>query len=527
MLEPIAQTMGEFRKVSYLGFGFWQAWSTLCYIEGFLNFASVPVPFGDGSQSLTSLLFTLCSSALVLTIVTLACLKSIDQWLQQPWFPLAGCLASTTATIVLSLAAAGVIEEPLLVYLSCILAGVGNAVLCLTYAPIIGSKPPRRSFLEVCYSMMLCCFIYFIAATSPFVVQCALCALCPLLSGLLALAGQTPETKKCATHRLSLTSAAWRLFVAVLILGSATALIRSPLVTTVYVNTEVEWTGLGTFVVLCICVVLVLIYGKSPSFYRASYLYYPISIFVIVFLLLIALRPLEVSTTLASLASTPRVLLNIVFDAIFFYIIYQSKMSPARIMGLGHGFKSFGILLGGELGRIDALGGGDAESRLALYLAMAFLVVVSIVLIAPEPILAAVLTPIEDEDARFDGEGSNEHGAALSEPESATPASHSSTEDGPADTSAPPAGKTLWKRRCELVCDTFKLTAREQEVLALLSKGHGSEYISEQLVISLYTARTHVRNIYSKTGVHSREELIQLIKTTEVDSTHYQPDRHG
>ena len=90
-----------------------------------------------------------------------------------------------------------------------------------------------------------------------------------------------------------------------------------------------------------------------------------------------------------------------------------------------------------------------------------------------------------------------------------------------------PKGKALWRRRCDAVCDTFQLTAREQEVLRLLSLGHGSEYISEQLVISLYTARTHVRNIYSKTGVHSREELIQLIMTTEVDPTQYQPDRQG
>ena len=48
------------------------------------------------------------------------------------------------------------------------------------------------------------------------------------------------------------------------------------------------------------------------------------------------------------------------------------------------------------------------------------------------------------------------------------------------------------------------LTQREQEVLALLSKGHQDKAIAERLSISIYTVHVHVRNIFEKLGVHNR-----------------------
>jgi ATP/maltotriose-dependent transcriptional regulator MalT len=49
-----------------------------------------------------------------------------------------------------------------------------------------------------------------------------------------------------------------------------------------------------------------------------------------------------------------------------------------------------------------------------------------------------------------------------------------------------------------------ELTAREVEVLRLLTQGLTSAQIAEQLVIGLVTVNSHVRSIYSKLGVSSR-----------------------
>jgi LuxR family maltose regulon positive regulatory protein len=53
------------------------------------------------------------------------------------------------------------------------------------------------------------------------------------------------------------------------------------------------------------------------------------------------------------------------------------------------------------------------------------------------------------------------------------------------------------------------LTEREGEVLCALATDLSPEQIAGQLLISLPTARTHIRNIYAKLGVHSRFEAIQ------------------
>ena len=54
--------------------------------------------------------------------------------------------------------------------------------------------------------------------------------------------------------------------------------------------------------------------------------------------------------------------------------------------------------------------------------------------------------------------------------------------------------------------DVDKLTKREQEILALLAKGHRYKEIVDELSISLSTVRTHLAHIYEKLHVQSRTE---------------------
>ena len=54
------------------------------------------------------------------------------------------------------------------------------------------------------------------------------------------------------------------------------------------------------------------------------------------------------------------------------------------------------------------------------------------------------------------------------------------------------------------------LTAREGEVVALLVRGYPLPAVCRRLGIALRTGETHVKNIYRKLNIHSREELIDL-----------------
>jgi two-component system NarL family response regulator len=56
-----------------------------------------------------------------------------------------------------------------------------------------------------------------------------------------------------------------------------------------------------------------------------------------------------------------------------------------------------------------------------------------------------------------------------------------------------------------------QLTRREREVLALLAQGADNAGIAQPLVISPETARTHVQNVLTKLGVHSRLEAAAFV----------------
>ena len=64
--------------------------------------------------------------------------------------------------------------------------------------------------------------------------------------------------------------------------------------------------------------------------------------------------------------------------------------------------------------------------------------------------------------------------------------------------------------RCRLLSSRFGLTPREAEVLGYLLEGRSYPYIRDRLYISQSTVNTHVRHIYSKAGVNSKQDLIDL-----------------
>ena len=58
----------------------------------------------------------------------------------------------------------------------------------------------------------------------------------------------------------------------------------------------------------------------------------------------------------------------------------------------------------------------------------------------------------------------------------------------------------------------FGLTKREAEVAALFLQGRSMSYIAEKTFVSENTIKTHVQHIYRKCGVHSKQELIDLVR---------------
>ncbi len=70
----------------------------------------------------------------------------------------------------------------------------------------------------------------------------------------------------------------------------------------------------------------------------------------------------------------------------------------------------------------------------------------------------------------------------------------------------------LVAQACETAAKTFDLTEREAEVMRLLALGRSGPEIQDELSISRNTAKTHVRHVYRKMGVHSQQELMDCVR---------------
>ena len=70
--------------------------------------------------------------------------------------------------------------------------------------------------------------------------------------------------------------------------------------------------------------------------------------------------------------------------------------------------------------------------------------------------------------------------------------------------------------RCAELAATYGLTARESEILGQLARGRDGKFIAGEYVLSYNTVKTHIKHIYQKVGVHSRQELLDAVESGRV-----------
>lgn len=64
---------------------------------------------------------------------------------------------------------------------------------------------------------------------------------------------------------------------------------------------------------------------------------------------------------------------------------------------------------------------------------------------------------------------------------------------------------------CQKLALENGLTPREVEILGLIAMGRSAKYIAEELMISHNTTRTHIKHVYEKLNIHSKQELLDLV----------------
>lgn len=76
------------------------------------------------------------------------------------------------------------------------------------------------------------------------------------------------------------------------------------------------------------------------------------------------------------------------------------------------------------------------------------------------------------------------------------------------------SGLDSLEQTCARLVARYGLSAREAEILGFALRGRTNERIAQELVIAKSTVDTHLRRIYAKCGVHSRQELLDLAEAS-------------
>lgn len=92
-----------------------------------------------------------------------------------------------------------------------------------------------------------------------------------------------------------------------------------------------------------------------------------------------------------------------------------------------------------------------------------------------------------------------------------------SVTDPEPNASVSPTVLETFDQRCDAISQHYGLTEREQEVFALLARGDDRASIESGLSITRNTVKAHVKHIYEKLGVHSHQELLDLIENAQTN----------
>ena len=88
---------------------------------------------------------------------------------------------------------------------------------------------------------------------------------------------------------------------------------------------------------------------------------------------------------------------------------------------------------------------------------------------------------------------------------------HAALEEVSAPAPGSDDGRPARSDVCRTLGKEFSLTDRELQVLELLSAGYGQKGVAAELGLTTNTVHSYTKSLYAKTGIHSRQEAVDLV----------------
>lgn len=520
-VAPLEQ---QWPALRFLGLGAWWAWIWLAYGSTILEQG---LPTEAGTQYVVIMYVVSTVTVALAALAWSLRWKSAEVLVRKPSVGYAFAVLACAAC--LGEFAAGVCGNGMAFGVCAALSGVGTSALCVRAGQIYGSVGLGESLVGGALSLLFAVMLYFVCAGLPKAVQPVFLSLLPLLSaGLFSMrvddafgAADLPFEGRLSEMRgiraRVVTAAALVAFTAGVGKG-VTAMTYTPL----------EFSQIGAVCVALVGVVAVAVLWAVNRFGAVTAASKGYTALILLGISLMMGTCFGVPIALLSVGKEALWLMFTVFMA---YLSFRASASPVRVFGFGQAMYFFGSVAGWIVGCAIAPYYGDLLVRAMAGMGMAFLVVVVILYLLPENRVANLVVLSGEEPSALAHEGNSafpllegddaaetaDGDAALSIGAGAALAADDGEE-------APGEDGGTGSNACASVSagrpdgpygyaglPLYGLSARELEVMHLYAQGRSANWIAEKLVISSNTVRTHLRAVYGKLDVHSRQELLDFI----------------
>lgn len=536
----------QWPALKLVGFGFYYAWIWVSYNSNVLVFPSAASDLPPDTISLTYLVSTL---ALGVALVLLSLVRPLTRRLVGSNLLLIAVAVVVGAATVGTYASSSLgADANLYLIVSAALTGAGTSVIVLRFGVVYSKALAREAAMYTAASFVFAAMIYFMAVGLPDPVGMVFTALLPVLAVVSTLTnpewsdegeGGRPEGP------VPLRRFFVRLLVAVAVFSVVVGVSRGFSVPHSSISSLNADGALIIFSTAVVAGVLFVVVGLLRRQFDVSRLYYPIIIAVAAGILV---TPLLGGTGFGSQFIT--VAYNcfvLVIWCLLAYVAYSSRLSPILVFGLGRGASALGTTFGWLAGLEIVRSQGDGSLSLeVISVAMVFALLVVSMLVLNDRLIGDALRPeerirgdaaevpaqgagsageaafadrrgAEDRRSAADGEGAWDGGTGRSgasemgEVGEMGGAGASLADGSPGGAAAGERRSGPYRMRCDAVAEHYGLSPRGRDVFDLLVRGRSIDYIAQNLTISFNTAKSHIRHIYVKTDVHSRQELIDLI----------------
>lgn len=499
----------NFFGVRTIGFALARGWVYLMFLgaaTSSITWNGKPVPGAVFITSTVVLCATLFASAVLST--------RFEALLAHAWFRALGPTLTTVGTLLIcSITLPGAPQLPLGM-VGATLTGLGSGLIDLGYGELYRNVDPQRTSFEAPFAFFLAALTMPVVTALPSTVACALCAIMPLASGWILFAHQKAWMPRVAVSvqpvRIDLGKFSWRIGICACLIGLADGVVRATFLVVnnapndILYHAPLVWSSVLTMAIIYGCILFSREIGLRP-------VYRSVMLVMAVFFMLLPVFT-GVSSIEGTIALTGYGTFNLLIWILLADIAFNFRFSSLAVFGIGWGMITLGVLLGSLAGQVVTGFAPFAPQTVSLIALLATLaILISYMFVFKETDLIALTKP-DDEP----GSGAVAAGSAGTAACSGTAAN--GTTEGTAGVAAGAGGsggepyRRRFQDRCTEVAAEYGLSPKETEVMILFAKGRSSTRIQEELFLSRGTVTTHLRHIYQKMGVHSKQDFLDVIE---------------